>query len=107
MTGKIQHIHPTLLDILVDIEEKEKLKLNITSGKRDPEKNAQVGGVQDSEHTYGQAEGADIACPDGATRWKLVTAALARGVVRIGIGKTFVHLGIAKDKPQRVMWHYY
>ena len=40
-------------------------------------------------------------------RFELVVAALEEGFVRIGIGKTFVHLGMAKDKPQRVMWHYY
>lgn len=57
------------------------------------------------EHTRGTC--ADIACADGRERFKLVSIALRLGVTRIGIAKTFVHLGIGGDGlPAPVIWDY-
>ena len=58
-----------------------------------------------SAHTKGLA--ADIRCNSSATRWKIVTAALALGIRRIGIGKSYVHVDIDGALPQDVVWHYY
>lgn len=58
-----------------------------------------------SAHTKGLA--ADIRCNSSATRWKIVTAALALGIRRIGIGKSYVHVDIDGTLPQDVVWHYY
>jgi zinc D-Ala-D-Ala carboxypeptidase len=67
--------------------------------------NAKQGGVAGSEHETG--EGADIACTDSRLRFRILFAAWQTGVVRIGIGKTFVHLGVSKTHDQQVVWHYY
>ena len=107
MTGKTDNLHPELMAVLVQIEEKLGRELYINSGHRDEAHNTAVGGVRGSEHTYFSAEGVDAACKNGRECWEIVNAAIAVGVVRIGIGKTFVHIGIAKDKPQNVIWHYY
>lgn len=82
-------------------------ELNINSGYRDPSHNEDVGGVPDSEHTYDPAEGADVLCLRSVTRFKMLKVLFEMGVERIGIGQTFVHVGIATDKPQQVCWHYY
>jgi uncharacterized protein YcbK (DUF882 family) len=107
MVGKIDNIHPELVEKLKELERIYGKELTINSGHRDPAHNKEVGGVDHSEHTYTPAEGVDIDCNHGSVRWNLVTLALKLGFLRIGIGKTFVHLGIAQDKPQRVIWHYY
>ncbi len=107
MTGKLENLHPDLLHILSTLEEKLGMSLTITSGKRDEAHNAKVGGVKGSEHTYDPAEGADVACTTSPLRFQMVEALLNMGVRRIGIGQTFVHVGIAKDKPQDCMWTYY
>lgn len=57
------------------------------------------------EHTQGLC--ADVACTTGADRFTLVNLALKHGITRIGIAKTFLHLGIGgKGLPNNVIWEY-
>jgi hypothetical protein len=77
----------------------------INSGRRGPIANKAAGGVPNSEHVTG--EGADLRCMDSSTRLQLVEAAIKAGFRRIGIGKTFVHVGVSKQLPQDVIWTYY
>lgn len=107
MKGRTANLHPILLRHLLAIEEAVGVELEIESGYRDPEHNKDVGGVEHSEHTYDPAEGADVRCLRSATRFTIVKTALERGLTRIGIGQTFVHLGISESLPQAVMWTYY
>ena len=107
MTGQTANLHIDLIDKLSKIEQRLGRELYINSGHREEAHNTAVGGVKGSEHTYDPAEGVDAACKNGRECWEIVNAAVAEGIVRIGIGKTFVHIGIAKDKPQHVIWHYY
>jgi len=76
----------------------------IVSGYRCEEYNAQVGGVQSSSHTKGEA--ADIACMFGRDRLAMMKALLDVGFNRIGVGETFLHVDVSKDLPQDVMWVY-
>jgi uncharacterized protein YcbK (DUF882 family) len=73
----------------------------VVSGYRCERYNHKVGGVPNSYHTQGLA--ADIAVADSNERFRLVQAALACGIRRIGIYRTFVHLDIG-NKPANVMW---
>lgn len=110
MSNWLSHnLHPKLKQHLGELEKRVGFKLTMTSGYRTPEYNAdpKVGGVPGSEHTYDPAEGVDILCKRSVTRFKMVKELLDMGVTRIGIGKEFVHIGIAADKPQRVIWTYY
>ncbi len=107
MHGEILNLHPDLFKTLTELEKRMGFDLQINSGYRDPEHNSDVGGVEHSEHTYDPAEGADVFCQRSVTRFKMVKELLAMGIRRIGIGATFVHVGIAKDKPQDAMWDYY
>lgn len=107
MHGQIVNLHPDLFKILTELEKRMGFELQINSGYRDPEHNHDVGGVDGSEHTYDPAEGADVFCQRSVTRFKMVRELYDMKVSRIGIGDTFVHVGIAKDKPQNAMWAYY
>lgn len=107
MIGSIDNIHPELLDILQRLEKEMGFELTINSGYRTAEHNAKVGGVNESEHTHSPAEGVDVLCRQSVTRFKMVKWLCANDVRRIGIGNSFVHIGIAEDKPQFVMWDYY
>ena len=107
MTGSLSNIHADLMKILTDLEAYMEFELHVDSGYRDPQHNQDVGGVPDSEHKDDPAQGADVFCRRSPTRFKIVCWLLARGVRRIGIGNTFIHIGISQDLPQDVMWTYY
>lgn len=107
MKGKLDNVHPELLDLLTQLEAHMGFELTITSGQRDVNHNTSVGGVPGSEHTYDPAQGCDVLCKQSITRYKMKKWLYAHDVRRIGTGKDFIHIGIAEDKPQFVEWHYY
>jgi uncharacterized protein YcbK (DUF882 family) len=75
----------------------------ITSGYRTKKHNDEVGGSPTSSHLYGWA--VDIAVVDGLSRITIVKSLLDVGFVRIGIGRTFVHVDCDPNK-QKSMWVY-
>jgi len=104
--SEIAGLHPELVELLDKTRELAGIPFVITSGFRTKEENDKLpDAVPDSAHLDGLA--ADIKCLDGASRWKIVTAALQAGFKRIGIGKNFVHLDVDLLKPQETIWHYY
>jgi hypothetical protein len=58
----------------------------------------------DNNHPQGKAM--DVAAPLSRIRFKIVNAAIKRGIKRIGIAKTFIHLDTVLEKPQDVIWIY-
>ena len=82
--------------------------LTITSGIRCAYWNEKSGGVKGSGHETG--EEVDLACATSQERWRLLagvfesTQPLFR---RIGVGKTFIHLGVSTALPNGVIWTYY
>lgn len=57
------------------------------------------------EHTQGFC--ADVACENSTERFRLVQLALKHGITRIGVAKTFLHLGIGgAGLPNNVIWEY-
>jgi zinc D-Ala-D-Ala carboxypeptidase len=76
-----------------------------TSGYRHPTHPREVKKMRPGEHTMGMS--CDIACTNGADRYRLITIALKHGITRIGIAKTFVHLGLGgPGLPNNVIWEY-
>ena len=51
-------------------------------------------------------KGVDLHVPTSLERFYVVQAAQRIGVARIGLGATFVHIGVGKDVPQNLIWLY-
>jgi len=76
--------------------------MKIVSGCRCFGHNLEVGGKKKSDHLVGG--GADVHCTSSIFRFLLVQAAFRQGVQRIGVYKTFIHLGKNPNNPQKVYW---
>jgi len=92
------------VELLDAIREEYGKPMVVSSGYRCKKHNDEVGGVPESAHVDGIA--ADIGCSFAGDRMKLVTAMLANGISRMGIGKTFIHVDVSKTLPQSVLWLY-
>ena len=78
--------------------------ITITSGCRCERHNRGVGGSGNSDHLTGS--GVDVSVDSSRTRFRLVGLAYVEGIPRIGIAKTFVHLGIDPENSKDVLWLY-
>jgi len=76
----------------------------INSGYRTKAHNNKVGGTSKSSHLKGLA--ADIACNTSLERFELIKILIKVGFNRIGVGNTFIHVDIDKNKSPYVMWTY-
>ena len=101
----IEQMDPAFLDQLDRFREFVGIPLALSCAYRSRRWELSRGRTGSSAHTKGKA--VDIVCNASATRWKIVSAAIAFGFRRIGIGKTFIHLDNDDSLPQQVMWHYY
>lgn len=102
---KITDMQPEFLELLDRIREKAGIPLVLNCAYRSRAWDLRKGRSGNSAHTKGLA--VDIRCNSSANRMKIVAAAIACGITRIGIGKTFVHLDADKSLPQNVMFDYY
>lgn len=57
-----------------------------------------------SSHLLGLA--VDLAVPNGRKRFLMMEALLDAGFTRFGIGDTFLHVDIDKNKPANTIWTY-
>lgn len=80
--------------------------MRITSGYRHPSHPVEARKTHSNgEHTQGMC--ADVACSTSQDRFELIRLAYKHGFTRIGIARTFVHLGLGgRALPQNVMWDY-
>jgi hypothetical protein len=78
--------------------------LIVNSACRCEEHNKKEGGKETSDHLTG--EGIDISCRNSSLRFKILQAAFKVGFRRIGVAKTFIHLGSRFENPQEVLWPY-
>lgn len=95
-----------LLSILDEIEETTGIELYINSGFRPVIYEVQKGRTGRSAHTLGKA--VDIACYNSQMRYDIIKIALQKGINRIGVYKTFIHLDCATAKDGKntcVIWY--
>jgi zinc D-Ala-D-Ala carboxypeptidase len=104
-TGK-NEMKDSFMQILQNIRTEYNKTMAVTSGYRHWTHPVEARkGHTTGEHTQGAC--ADIACSNGAERYRLVTLALKHGITRIGIAKNFIHLGIGGNNlPNHVIWDY-
>jgi hypothetical protein len=93
---------PGLVTLLDDLRDTVGGPLVVTSGLRCAAHNAALGGDPTSGHLTGTE--ADLACPTSRARYRLLTAAFARGVPRVGIYQKHIHIGLRSALPQDVCW---
>ena len=104
LKGSGKNVSDELINMLDIVRKKYGKSLVINSGYRTPEHNKSVGGTSESSHIKGLA--ADIACNNSTDRFKLEGVLREVGFKRIGMGSTFIHVDIDKDKSQNVLWTY-
>lgn len=100
------YMQPAFLERLQALRTEYGRPMRVTSGYRHPTHPVEARkGHSNGEHTLGTC--ADIACANGTERYHLVRLALKHGFTRIGIAKTFIHLGIGGGElPAPVLWEY-
>lgn len=101
----IDQMDAEFLAILDRIREDAGIPLFLNCAYRSKAHDLSKGRSGNSAHTRGLA--VDIRCTTSANRFRIVEAALANGITRIGIGKTFVHIDNDPGLPQGVIFHYY
>lgn len=101
---EIEGLKPELCAMLDKARELAGVPFFLNSTLRSPEKNAEVGGVENSSHLKGEA--VDIRVRNSSERFKILQALIEVGFKRIGVGETFIHADIDKSKPNEVMWTY-
>ena len=101
----IEQMDPAFLSKLDQVREVAGIPLVLNSAYRSQEWEAQHGRAGTSAHCQGRA--VDIRCNSYANRYRIVRAALACGIRRIGIAKTYVHLDASPSHQQNVIWDYY
>lgn len=74
----------------------------INSGFRCEDHNAEVGGSPTSSHMKGFA--ADIRAETSHQKYRINAGAIASGIQRIGVYKTFMHLDTDPDKRQEQLF---
>jgi hypothetical protein len=99
------------LALMDEIREDVGEPIGVVSGYRCPKHDAKCN--NDGNHPTGQA--IDMAAALSRVRFKIVRAAIKRGIKRIGIAKTFLHLdtvisspfgAVPGPHPQDVIWLY-
>ena len=101
LPGSGQYMNQSFVEILDRIRAKIGKPMKINSGYRTPEHNVKVKGVVNSSHLKGIA--ADIYVPDNNFRFLLVKSAIAEGITRFIIHRTYLHIDMDYSKDQNIM----
>ena len=100
----LNNFSPILLGHINEIRFYLGFPLVVKSACRCPSHNQKEGGKHSSDHLTG--EGVDVKAIGSQTRFMIIYKAILLGINRIGIAKTFIHLGINQTNPSSVMWIY-
>jgi uncharacterized protein YcbK (DUF882 family) len=102
----LNQMKPEFMKLLQVLRSMYGKPMTITSGYRHHTHPVEARkGHTTGEHTRGTC--CDIACTSGADRYQIIRLALHLGFPRIGIAKTFIHLGIGgSGLPSPTIWDY-
>lgn len=101
----IEDMDEEFLRKIDEVREKAGIPMYMLSAYRSPQ--WEVGKGRSGKGDHPQGCGVDFRCLTGAERYKILRAAFEVGFRRIGIAKTYIHLGTGENLPQDVVWHYY
>ena len=87
-------MEPELIEIMRRVADRFGRRLTITSGYRDPGRNARAGGAGRSQHMLAKAVDVSGAGLSNADRIKLIEIASSEGIVGIGIYDDSMHFDI-------------
>lgn len=109
LPGSGEWMEQGFIDLLDECRHRAGIPFIVTSGFRTDNYNEQLKREgypvsENSAHLIGVA--ADIKCLTSSDRFKIVGAAIAVGIERIGIGTNFIHLDTAEDKGGPFIWVY-
>lgn len=99
----LQDMDQLFMNTLDALRAQAGIPLVLNSAYRSPAWDKSKGRSGTGAHTKGKA--VDIRCNTSATRLKIVQAALAIGIRRIGVAGTFVHIDTDKTLPAGI-WTY-
>ena len=100
----LYNFSPVLLAFINAVRHRLGRALIADSGCRCFTHNKKEGGADSSDHLPG--EGVDLRAIHSHTRFIILEMAFEYGIRRIGLAKTFIHIGINKANPQEVFWIY-
>tara|TARA_R110000772_G_scaffold267971_1_gene393529 strand:- start:5764 stop:6147 length:384 start_codon:yes stop_codon:yes gene_type:complete len=107
---KEEHIDENLIELLNIVRLMYGQPMVVTSGARCEAYNREQGGVENSAHLphdlTGQCRAVDILVTNSEDRFDLIEIALKVGFTRFGLAKNFLHLDVAWDLPDSVMFNY-
>lgn len=109
LEGSGENMNQDFVQMLDYARAKAGIPFKITSGFRTREHNSYLiaNGYKaspNSSHKLGIA--ADIAATSSKQRYAIITALLAVGFTRIGVGSNFIHVDMDESKPQNRIWTY-
>lgn len=100
----LNNFNPVLAVLVDSMRENCGFPFAVRSACRCIEHNKKEGGKPRSDHLTG--DGIDIKATTNYQRFKIIQDAIFRGIDRIGIGRSFVHIGIRKGNPKERTWLY-
>ena len=100
----LQDMDATFMATLDAIRSVAGIPLVLNSAYRSVAHEKKMGRAGTSSHCKGLA--VDIRCNTLSNRNKIVRAAMACGIRRIGIAPTYIHLDMDADKTQDIIWIY-
>lgn len=100
----LQDMDQNFMNTLDAIRSVAGIPLVLNSAYRSVVHEKKMGRPGTSSHCKGVA--VDIRCNTFTNRDKIVTAAKACGIRRIGIAPTYIHLDVDKEKTQNIIWLY-
>lgn len=101
----LQNMNQGFMNLLDRLRMVAGIPLVLNSAYRSQDYERRKGRSGNGDHPQGK--GVDIRCNTSQNRHKILQAAYALGIPRIGVGKTYIHIGIGTGLPQQVTWDYY
>lgn len=98
------------LRLLSRIRRRAEVPFRIVSDYRDPKRNDSAGGAKDSAHMEYPCRAVDVHVPDNYARARILEAAFAEGLVRVGVypakedNSGSIHLDASNENPAPRVW---